>query len=149
MTSTDNPDTLGGTPDDFPLETAFLSTPLHRALGVSISRTAEGILLSGEVDSSFARGDGLNTLHGGAVATLLDAATVWAAVASTSSLWMTLDLRIDYIRPAPIGPLEVVGSVLHRGRTVSRARAELRDGEGRLAAIGLATLIAQQPRGGT
>jgi uncharacterized protein (TIGR00369 family) len=88
---------------------------------------------------------GLETMHGGGVATLLDSATTLAVVAETQRRWATVDLRVDYLRPTRLGAVEVIGVVVHAGSSVARARAELRDSTGRPTAVGLATLVAESP----
>jgi uncharacterized protein (TIGR00369 family) len=125
------------------LKQAFKLTPLHRDLGVELEMTSGGVTLRGEVGQRFARMDGMDTLHGGAVAALLDSGTTLAAVAHTKQRWATADLRIDYLRPVPLGPIEVSAKVLHAGTRISRAQAELHDKSGRLCAVAIATLLAE------
>jgi uncharacterized protein (TIGR00369 family) len=48
----------------------------------------------------------------------------------------TIDLRIDYLRPARAGNLSAVGRVVKAGRTVSVADIELRDAASALVAVG-------------
>ena len=129
--------------DDAVMNQALLSTPLHRQMALTLVRTESGVTLGGTFGPDMARADGMNVAHGGAIASALDTATVWAAVAATSRLWATADLRVDYLRPAALGDITVTGSVLQAGSAVARTRAELRDSLDRLAAVATATLIAQ------
>jgi uncharacterized protein (TIGR00369 family) len=48
----------------------------------------------------------------------------------------TIDLRVDFLRPARRGDLVGVGKVVRIGRTVSIADAEVRDESGTLVAVG-------------
>ena len=48
----------------------------------------------------------------------------------------TIDLRVDYLRPARRGDLLAVGRTLRVGRTVSVADVEVRDTSGTLVAVG-------------
>ena len=124
------------------LEQGFMATPLHRALGVSIEQCNGGVVFRGTIGNDFARADGLTALHGGAIATLLDSATTFAAIAETGRLWATVDLRVDYLRPARLGEVEVIGTVVRAGSNIARTRAELRDSSGKVAAVAIATLAA-------
>jgi uncharacterized protein (TIGR00369 family) len=123
---------------------AFRSTQLHRDLEVGIEPCADGVKLRGRVGERFARGDGLPTMHGGGVAALLDSALVWAVVVTTQRIWTTVDLRIDYLRPVPLGEVEVRGTVVRAGSSIARSRAELLDNTGHLLACAVATLAAEK-----
>lgn len=126
------------------LDKVFRRTPLHRALGVTAERVEGGIALRGTVSAEFVRADGLDTLHGGAVAALLDSATTLAIVAETKQPWATIDLRIDYLRPTKLGQIEVLATVIYAGSTVGRARAELKDAGGKATAVATATLLVDR-----
>jgi uncharacterized protein (TIGR00369 family) len=144
MTTSVQPPATGVTPlAEEQLQQGLLTTPLHRQLSLQIRRNDTGIVLSGVLGPDLARADGHEVAHGGAVATLLDTATVWAAVATTSRLWATVDIRVDYLRPTALGQFIVEANVLAAGSTVTRARAELRDASGNLTASAIATLAAQ------
>ncbi len=125
---------------------AFQATALHRDLGATIETRENGVLLRARVGDRFARGDGLSVMHGGGIATLLDSATVWAAVTVTQRLWATADLRVDYLRPVRLGEVEVVANLLQVGSTIARSCAELRDSTGRVAATAVATLVADKAK---
>ena len=129
---------------ELPLARIFSRTPLHRALGVEIERIAGGVALKGTIGEAFVRADGLDALHGGAIATLLDSATNFAILAETGRAWATLDFRVDYLRPTKLGPIEVTATVVQAGSTIGRARAELRDSTGKLTAVGIATMAGDR-----
>lgn len=122
----------------------FMGIPLHRRLGVTISRSPGGIRLTGLIGEDWARFDGATELHGGVVAALLDSAATFCLLADTGRVWATVDLRIDYLRPAAVGHIEVVAAVVRAGRTVARAHAELRDAGRQLCATTTGTFAAQQ-----
>jgi uncharacterized protein (TIGR00369 family) len=48
----------------------------------------------------------------------------------------TIDLRVDYLRPARRGDLVGIGRTVRVGRTVSVADVEIRDAGGTLVAVG-------------
>lgn len=84
-------------------------------------------------------------VHGGFTATVLDSA-LGCAIHSTLAPGMaysTAQLNIHYTRPIlpETGPLTCVGRVVHPGRTLVTAAAELTDASGRLYAHGTTTCM--------
>ena len=95
-------------------------------------------------------------LHGGVIASVLD---ITGSLAVFSNLVHrmkdrsitkriekvtrinTIDLRIDYIRPASSNFFVATGYVMRSGRTVAVSRIELHDEDGRLLAVGTASYI--------
>lgn len=142
MTTTDNqpPAPLLGAD----LGELFARTELHRHLGVTIERAPGGVRLAGSVDPVWARLEGAPFLHGGAVATMLDSASTFALIAETGRIWATVDMRVDYLRPASLEGVEVVATVVRAGGTIGRAQAELRDGSGKVCATATATFAAER-----
>lgn len=117
------------------------SSPVHGALGLRARSADEGVLFDTAPGREHSV-DGGDVLHGGVVATMLDTAATFALIDSTGTDWGTVDLRIDYLRPAPVAPLEVRGQVIQVGRRFGRARAELADpGSGRLLAAAVGTFV--------
>lgn len=117
--------------------------PLHRALGLKVAAVhPDGLELQAHPGAAYSIGAG--QLHGGAVASILDTAATFALIATTGDDWGTVDLRVDYLRPAPVGRLEVSARVLHAGRRVGRAVAELTEpANGRVVAGAVGTFVRQ------
>lgn len=91
----------------------------------------------------------IGTVHGGILATLLDSAA-GCAVHTTLEAgvgYTTVDLSVTYLRPVtretPL--LHCTGEVVHAGRTIATARAEVRDEDGRLYATATATCLIRRP----
>jgi len=86
-------------------------------------------------------------VHGGLVATLLDAAM--GSCASTlldeEESFLTADLRVEFLRSARIGLLRATGDVVRRARRAVFCAGELRDADGTLLAAGRAVQIVQAP----
>lgn len=82
-------------------------------------------------------------VHGGVLAGLVDAAGFWAAYAQLEPGYgmTTAELKLNYLAPVVSGPLVGLGRCLKLGRTLSLAEARVEDGEGRLLAQGLVTLM--------
>ena len=57
----------------------------------------------------------------------------------------TIDLRVDYLRPARRGDLVATGRTLRVGRTVSVADVEVRDASGALVAAGRGVYASPRP----
>jgi uncharacterized protein (TIGR00369 family) len=126
------------------------SAPVHRALRLRVvSSDASGIVLQAETGADHAGTDASQFLHGGVVATVLDTSATFALIAATDDDWSTVDLRIDYLRPAAAGPLEARGHAIQAGRRLGRATAELfAAGSDRLVARATGTFVRAVPETG-
>ncbi len=94
----------------------------------------------------------IGTVHGGVLATLLDSA-MGCAVHSTLPAgvgYTTVDLAVTYLRPVTrdSGRLRCEAEVIHAGRTVATARAQLVDGNDKLCATATTTCLILRPSGG-
>ena len=113
------------------------TSPYQRFLGVSFERIADGeVAIRLPFREEFLREDGSDWLHGGVVAALIDIAGDYAVMTKVSSGVPTIDLRIDWLRPARAGDLIATGRVVKAGRRVSVADIEVHDVGGRLVAVG-------------
>jgi uncharacterized protein (TIGR00369 family) len=123
------------------------TSPVHRALRLRVAAAEpERLRLAAETGPDHAGEDGSKFLHGGVIATLLDAAATFALIQASGTDWGTVDLRIDFVRPAPAGPLFADAATLHVGRRLGRARAELTDpSSGRLLATAVGTFARTAP----
>jgi uncharacterized protein (TIGR00369 family) len=80
-------------------------------------------------------------LHGGVIATLIDTAASYAVMARTGRSIATVDMRVDYHRPALSPEYRVEGSIVRLGRTMATADARVYDDKGALVASGRAVLM--------
>lgn len=94
-------------------------------------------------------------LHGGVTSAVLDAVGGMAALAgafsrpdlsdaarvAALSRIGTIDLRVDFLRPALGTSFEAVARTMRVGSTVAVTRMELHDQDGRLLAVGTGTYI--------
>ena len=89
-------------------------------------------------------------IHGGMVATLLDTAmggACWTLM-DLDEVFLTADLRVEFLRPARPGLLRADGRVVHRARRLAFCAADLFDPEGKLLASARCTqtvLAADKP----
>lgn len=114
-------------------------SPIHRVLGLKVKESVGGAVLVADLQSNWANSSEGDAVHGGVIALVLDAATTLALIAATGDDWTTVDLRIDFLRPLAVGPLEARGKVLHAGRTLGRAKATVVDGDDRSCAVAIGT----------
>jgi len=112
-------------------------SPYQRFLNLRLVRYEGGIC---EIQMPFReellRENGSDWLHGGVIGSLIDIAGDYAVESLTGGDVPTVDLRVDYLRPAKRGELTAVGRAIRIGRRVSVADVEVHDADGRLVAVG-------------
>ncbi|WP_413733496.1 PaaI family thioesterase [Sodalis sp. RH21] len=114
----------------------LLKGPYHQWLGLEVLSVGKGeIKLQARFRDEWVVNVAGGYIHGGILAALVDLTADWALVAFTGKGVPTLDLRVDYHRPAR-GDLTAVGSVIKTGKQFSSAEARVFDSEGRLVASG-------------
>ena len=129
----------GATGIDPGMKLSVDTSPFHRLIGLELTRAGDG-----EVEmrlpwrEEFRRADDSEWYHGGVISAFIDIAGDYA-IASRLGRWVaTIDLRVDYLRPALKGDLIAVARAVKVGRTVGVADIELRDAKGATVAIGRA-----------
>lgn len=114
----------------------LLKGPYHQWLGLEVLAVAKGeIALKAHFRDEWVVNAAGGYIHGGILAALVDLTADWALVAFTGKGVPTLDIRVDYHRPAR-GDLHVKGKVIKVGKQVSSAEAWVYDSENRLVASG-------------
>lgn len=112
-------------------------SPYQRFLGLHFERIGDGeVEIRLPFREEFLREDGSDWLHGGVVSALIDIAGDYAIVTRVGQGVPTIDLRVDWLRPARRGDLIATGRVLRAGRTVCVADVEVRDAGETLVAVG-------------
>ena len=112
--------------------------PLHHLLGMSPTRAEEGSCTFMMPSSGWTTSPS-GLVEGGVTACLADIAlggAIQTTLPAGTSLAPT-DLRVQFIRPVPPdgGPVTATATVVHRGRGVAAARAELTNQAGKLLAL--------------
>lgn len=86
-----------------------------------------------------ARAKGDRAFHGGVIASLIDLAGHAAVAVKIGRMAPTIDLRIDYMRPAEGDAVIAHAKLLKAGRSVARVDIDIRDTQDRSVALGRGT----------
>jgi len=120
-------------------------TPFWRYLGIRFVEAEGGrAVVAMAMRPEFGTVNRPDVVHGGAIATLIDAAAGTAVRTIRSAdepAWRgmsTTDLNISYL-DAATSDLTAEGRVLRSGRTIAWAQVDVRDAEGVLVAVGRVT----------
>jgi uncharacterized protein (TIGR00369 family) len=115
----------------------FDHSPYMRFLGLQLTASEKGrVEIRLPFREEFLRQDGSDWLHGGVVSALIDIAGDYAVITEVGTGVPTIDLRVDYLRPARRGDLTAIARTLRVGRTVSVADVEVRDNQATVVAVG-------------
>jgi uncharacterized protein (TIGR00369 family) len=119
------------------LEKRLTAAPFHRWLGLKLlSMDEDGIKVGVTWREEFIVNPKGEYTHGGILATVIDTAADYALAAKLGAPIPTVDLRIDYHRPAMPGDLVVEARPIKLGASFSSAEAYVYDTKGKLLASG-------------
>ena len=116
-------------------------TPFHQWLLPElreVNEEAGSVTIRLPVRPEFCRLPGRPELHGAVVAAMVDISGHAAIAAKVLHSVATIDMRVDYLRPAREGALVARARAVKVGKTVGVADVELRNGQGAVVAIGRA-----------
>jgi uncharacterized protein (TIGR00369 family) len=115
--------------------------PFNHLLGMRVSRVyPDGITMELEVTTQMK--NILGTLHGGATASLIDAAIGVAIIGQRGGRpATTVEMKMNYLRPATQGKVRARSRIVKIGKTLAVATAEVHDLHGHLIAMGSATYL--------
>jgi uncharacterized protein (TIGR00369 family) len=88
------------------------------------------------------------TVHGGVIASLVDATCGLSIIPllNDDEMIMTAGLQVQYFVPVKNGDVIGRGRLIHRGRRLAHAEADILDEKGKLVAKGYATFLIRQFR---
>ena len=116
-------------------------SPFQNFLGLELVHADdESVVIRLPERDELHRGPKGRQFHGGVISSLIDIAGSYAVEVAVGGDAPTVDLRIDYLRPAS-GLLTATGRVVKRGRTLCVADVEIRDSEQRLIAVGRGSFL--------
>ncbi len=123
------------------------SNNFRNLVGIEVEQVAEGFArLSLEVIEKLLQNQ--NFAHGGVLATLVDGAIGTAArtVAPEDAEISTVEINLNYLRPARKGRVVAEGKIVQSGKTLLVGTAEVKDEGGKLLVVGRATYIVVNRR---
>ncbi|MBM4277362.1 MAG: PaaI family thioesterase [Deltaproteobacteria bacterium] len=82
-------------------------------------------------------------VHGGVMASVVDAATFWATFPQVENgLGLTtVEIKVNYLAPVQKGKLKAEGRCIKMGKTLALGEAFVKDEEGKLIAHGTSTMM--------
>jgi uncharacterized protein (TIGR00369 family) len=126
----------------FPLATlpeVLRQSPYARLLRLEMVRAAaDGVAVRMPFRDDLIAGDDelARYVHGGAIASLIDIAGTFAIIAAVGHDVVTVDLRVDYLRPVMSGDLLATARPVRVGRSLAVADVEVAAENGKIAAVG-------------
>ena len=103
------------------------SMPFYRRLGIRLVGLSRGCSeLQLRVTRSLTQSAGV--AHGGVAASLIDSAVGLAlcTLIEPEQLITTVEMKLNYLSPVPIGTLKASGKIIHRGKRIAVGEAEAR-----------------------
>lgn len=122
-------------------------TPMVKFMGIRLeSWDAANDLLTCTMSMrpEFSNMPDFSSFHGGGIATLVDTTTCFAVIGKGFNACSTVNLRVDYLRPAISTSLKCVAKIRRLGRTAAAVDADVFDDAGKLVAIGRCNLVIFQ-----
>ena len=108
--------------------TVTLAEPEHQRVTMTIPMRPE-----------FERGAGTGQWHGGPLAAIIDTVGDYALIMALGRPLPTVNIRVDYLKPAVTPMLTATATVRRAGKSVGVVDIDLHDAKGSLVAIGRAT----------
>lgn len=137
MTGTDQPTGPAMTREE--AERLLGSCAIHRDMRLELAEWEHGRVRFALRPPASVRSGDARIVHGGALATALDTAACFAVIAAVGVDCSTVDLRIDFLRPASADELSVTGTLLRAGRRFGWADAAVTTPDGKLVATARGT----------
>jgi len=128
------------------VERALDTVPFARLLGIQLESVDPGLaVLSLHIRDELKQNHGV--VHGGAIASLIDAAMAFAIIPllAEKERTTTVDLTIHYLRPLTEGVAKSTARVVRAGRRVVVVSAEVVDHKEQLVATAVSTYLRLTP----
>lgn len=120
--------------------------PFNHWLGLEVVALSErGVQLRMPWRNEIVGSPTTGAVHGGILGCLVDACAGFAIIAATGESLATIDMRVDYHRPAAPGPLTAHGEIVKLGRTTGTADCRIFDERQELVASGRAVYLRREP----
>jgi len=115
-------------------------SPFYQLLNMKIEEVRDNYArLSIEIDERHIQF--LRTVHGGVIASLADSAAAWAIYGSKNvkGVPVTVEMKINFLKPVKSGKLVAEARNLHKGSTIFVSDVEVKNSRGTLIAKSLVT----------
>ena len=136
-------------PEDITLEqiqAIITRAPFHQWLGLTVLAVGDdSVEIRAKWREEWVVSVERRFTHGGILAALIDLAADWAMVKETGRGVPTIDMRVDYHRPAMPGDLICRGKVVRFGSQFATAEAQIFDLDDKLLASGRGTYLTAAP----
>ena len=130
--------------DEAALSEIFAVSPFIRTLGLEIVKMdydASELTVRMPLAPHLERREGTKQFHGGGLAALIDTVGDFALGMILGGGIPTMNLRVDYLKPAVGDGVTAVARVRRRGRTSAVIDIDVSDDKGSLVAIGRGTYV--------
>ena len=129
------------------IQATFDASPFIGFLGlrvVSLDAERDEIVMKMPMRPELERGPGSGQFHGGPIAAFIDIVGDFAVGMAVGGGVPTINLRIDYVRPAMGSMLTATARVRRSGRTVALVDVDVHDEQQSLVAVGRGTYSPQR-----
>ncbi|MFN3326914.1 MAG: PaaI family thioesterase [Bryobacteraceae bacterium] len=117
-------------------------TPLGHMMGFRPVEAKPGRVVI-EIDVTPAHHNPMGNLHGGVLCTIADSAMGLGhgCMLAEDEMSVTVEMKINFLRPFQCGKLLAIGSVVRHGRTLTMMECDILDTEDRLIAKATGTFM--------
>jgi len=129
----------GSPPPREEIAALLAESPFHQLLGLSLEAfdaAAQSVAIRCTFSARVERAPRTGQFHGGVIASLIDIAGDFALIGMVGRGVPTINFRVDYLRPALNTDLIARATVRKAGKTIGVVDVDVKDGLGRLIAIG-------------
>lgn len=122
--------------------------PVARLIGMRLASAGPG-LATFVLDVDERHHNPMGSVHGGILGDLADAAMGYAVISTLGAdeTFTTLEMKVNFLRPAFQGRLRCHARVESRGKTIAYAVADVLNEEGKLVAKATSTSLVQKRPG--
>jgi uncharacterized protein (TIGR00369 family) len=129
------------------IQQTFDRSPFMRFLGlrvVAVDPKLGEITVTMPMRAEIERGAGTAQFHGGPIAAFIDCVGDFAVALVVGGGVPTINIRIDYLKPAVGAAISGTARVRRSGRTVTVVDVDVHDERGSLVAVGRGTYSSQR-----
>ena len=123
------------------LQERLLLSAYNESLGLEVlaaDSTKQEVVMKLKMRPEFERLHGTGQWHGGPIAAVIDIAGTYALAMLLGNPLPTINLRVDYLRPAANTALTVVARVRRSGKTIGVVDVDVLNDAGTVVAVGRA-----------